>query len=332
MSIPDGSASPPGETGSGTLSNGYGAESDGSLRSDGLGEVDLGVAAILQLCERIAPHAVISQLVDLRDAVIELGRRRLRRDDRRRAYALAGRLAVIQADATFKLGDLDDARTLTSIGAWYGDLARDGVTVAGACVVRSVVEFFSDDADTAMFYAQDGQRHVPEGPMHARLLGHEARAWALTGDVRQTARCLDRGYAAADMIDPNDFGLPGLFFDSFHPTEMCYNATSAMCLLDRPAAAEQHAVRAMAELEALGLPGFQSMIRLDLALALTRQGRLELDRACALVTEAIQISQQRRTSAVSRRADDFLALARQHASVREVREVALRIREWQRAA
>lgn len=282
--------------------------------------------------ERTPPAHILAQTARLRRGLERLSRRSVPHLDAHRRDLLAGQVAVLGADAAFKLGDVRGARTLTTLGFQAGRRAGDGPLRGSAREIAAVTEFYAGHPDEALRLAQDGLTHTGDGPIGARLTCQIARALAALGDVRGAAQALDAAYDLADLIPPDQWGRPGPGFDTFHPVEVPYYATTTLCLLGRPRAAQEHADLAMPKLDAMDVPGFRSVIRLDLALALARQGRLELDRVCTLATEAIEISWGRTVSSVSRRADELLIATRPHSEVREVREAALLVREWQRSA
>ncbi|WP_238439023.1 hypothetical protein, partial [Frankia nepalensis] len=282
--------------------------------------------------EVIPPTQILAQTARLHRGLERLARRRMADSQWKRLRVLAGRVAVLRADAAFKQGDVAAARVLTAQGYTAGLAAGDGALCGSAREVGAVTEFYDGRPDEALRLARDGQRHVTAGPVRARLVCQEARALAGLGDVQGAARALDHAYDLADEIPPDRWGRPGPSFDEFHPVEVSYNATTALCLLGRPRAAEEHAELALPKLDGMDAPGFRSVIRLDLALALARAGRLELERACSLAGEAINISWGRTVASVSGRADQLLAATRPHGEVPEVRELAALVREWQRSA
>ncbi|WP_423748164.1 hypothetical protein, partial [Frankia canadensis] len=287
---------------------------------------------LLDAHERTPPAHILAQTSRLRRGLERLGRRSMPGGDARRRDLLTGRVAVLGADAAFKLGDIEQARALTTLGFQAGDLAGEGPLRGSAREVAAVNEFYAGRPDEALRLARDGLTHVGDGPVRARLVCQVARSLAALGDVRGAAQALDEAYDLADLIPPDQWGRPGPSFENFNPVEVSYNATTALCLLGRPRAAEEHAELALPKLDAMDAPGFRSVIRLDLALALARQGRLELDRVCDLATEAIQISWGRTVASVSGRADQLLTATSPHSEVRQVRELALLVREWQRSA
>ncbi|EIV95218.1 hypothetical protein [Frankia sp. QA3] len=287
---------------------------------------------LLDAHEATPPAHIFAQTARLRRGLERLGRRSMPAGDARRRDMLTGRVAVLGADAAFKLGDIETARSLTTLGFQAGGLAGEGPLRGSAREVAAVNEFYAGRPDEALRLARDGLTHVGDGPVRARLICQVARALAALGDVRGAAQALDQAYDLADLIPPDQWGRPGPSFENFNPVEVSYNATTALCLLGRPQAAQEHAELAMPKLDAMNAPGFRSVIRLDLALALARQGRLELERVCDLATEAIQISWGRTVASVSGRADQLLSATRPHSEVREVRELALLVREWQRSA
>ncbi|AEH07802.1 MULTISPECIES: hypothetical protein [Protofrankia] len=280
--------------------------------------------------EQTSPAQVITETLRLRHYLDQLAQRQLTASDARRLRIAAGRATVLHADAAFKLGEPEVAGALAAAGFAAGEWAGDGPLRGSAREIGAVAEFYGGRPDVALRLARDGLRYVSAGPVRARLVCQEARALAALGDVRGAARALDLAYEFADMIPVEQWGSPGPGFDTFHPVEVAYNATTALCLLGRSRAAEEHAQFAIPRLDAMNAPGFRSVIRLDLALALACQGRLELDRVCALATEAISISWGRAVASVSNRADQLLAVTRAHGEVREVRELAAYVRGWQR--
>ncbi len=290
------------------------------------------LADLLDAHEATPPAHIFAQTARLRRGLERLGRRSMPAGDARRRDLLTGRVAVLGADAAFKLGDIETARSLTALGFQAGGLAGEGALRGSAREVAAVNEFYAGRPDEALRLARDGLTHVGDGPVRARLTCQVARALAALGDVRGAAQALDQAYDLADLIPPDQWGRPGPSFENFNPVEVSYNATTALCLLGRPQAAQEHAELALPKLDAMNAPGFRSVIRLDLALALARQGRLELERVCDLATEAIQISWGRTVASVSGRADQLLSATRPHSEVREVRELALLVREWQRSA
>jgi hypothetical protein len=290
------------------------------------------LAQVLSAHEVLPPAHVLAQTARLHRGLERLARRRMADGQWKRLRVLAGRVAVVRADAAFKQGDTAAARVLTGQAYSAGLAAGDGPLCGSAREVGAVAEFYEGQPAEALRLARDGQRHVTDGPVRARLVCQEARALAGLGDLRGAAGALDHAYELADRIPPDRWGRPGPSFDEFNPVEVSYNATTALCLLGRPRSAEEHAELALPKLDAMDAPGFRSVIRLDLSLALARSGRLELDRACALATEAIQISWGRTVASVSSRADQVLAATRPHGEVAEVRELASLVREWQRSA
>jgi hypothetical protein len=282
--------------------------------------------------EQLPPAFVASGAVRVRRAVERTLRGGLARDDTHRAALARGRSAVLQADAVFKLGDPDRARRLAAGAYAVAATAGEGPLLGSAREIGAVIEFYAGQPGAAARLAEDGLRHVSDGPIRARLLGQQARAYAALGDLGGAVRALDEAYGLVETISPELWGRPGLSFTGVHPVEIPYNATTALCLLARPRAAAEHAAAAMPALDELGVPGFRSVIRLDLALAKARSGRLELDEACALAADAIVISWDRVVTSVSSRANQLLEVTRGQRQVRAVGELASLVREWQRRA
>jgi hypothetical protein len=290
------------------------------------------LAALLGSHEQLPPAHIVAGSARLRRALERSLRLPLTREDAHLAAVTRGRVAVLQADAAFKLGDPDRARRLAADAYAVGVAVGEGALRGSAREIGAVIEFYAGRPREAVRLAQDGLRQVGDGPVRTRLLCQEARARAALGELSAAVRGLDLAYELADESPPETWGRPGLSFDGFHPVEVSYNATTALCLLDRPRAAAEHAAAALPTLDAIGAPGFRSVIRMDLALAKARVGRLELEEACALATDAVVISWNRTIASVSARANQLLAATRGHREVRAVGELASLVREWQRGA
>jgi hypothetical protein len=290
------------------------------------------LARLLGSHEQLPPAHIVADAAHLRRVVDRSLRLPLSREERHRAAVTRGRVTVLQADAAFKLGDPDQARRLAADAYATAAAVGEGPLCGSAREIGAVIEFYAGRPADAVRLAEDGLRHVGDGPVRVRLICQEARARAALGELSAAARSLSAAYELAEGISPEQQGRPGLSFTEFHPVEVAYNATTALCLLDRPLAAAKHAAVAVAVLDTIEAPGFSSVIRMDLALAKARVGRLELEEACALATEAVAISWNRAIASVSARANQLLAATRGHREVRSVGELASLVREWQRGA
>jgi tetratricopeptide (TPR) repeat protein len=265
----------------------------------------------------------IGQAVHL---LIEQGNRACRRD----LHRLAGRIAVVRADVAWEsarpAGDLLDAAHR------HAQLARDRSLAATVKEAQATIAYFDGRPADALAAARAGQCQVSRGPVGARLVAQEARALAAVGQRAAALRALERGYTLTDRLDPAEFGPACLAFDTFHPAEMHYAAAGTLAALGLATLALRYGEEAITALDALGATSLQAMTRVRLASLLLASGRLSLDRACALVDEAVTLSSDRWWSSIDRDITAFLARARPCADAPEVQATVRRVRAWRRSA
>jgi hypothetical protein len=306
---------------------------DGSA-GDELSRLSGQLETLLDAHETADPVIQLRDTAMLRAQATALGARRIGAANVVRLRSLLARVTAVEADASAKAGQRQLARRLSRHSYRLACATGDGAAAATACRVRSALELYDGRAAAAVDWARVGRRHVPaDHPAQVPLLSHEARATAdlpdraATGVERLAEQAVERAYA----LSPGVLGSPRLAFDEASQAEAAYHAAIALMRHDRPIRAGEYAELASSHLDRLDLPGYRSMLRMERALAAARAGLLELDTACALVDEALDISTYRRIASVSRRADEVIAAMAPHAgAVPAVRAAARRVRDWQR--
>ena len=261
-------------------------------------------------------------LGELRPAVVaaradvgELLGGKLRLDHHRELVVLAGLLSYLLAGLDWDLGDREAAHAWCDDVLARGQEAGHGELVARSFEQRALMAFYEGRPREAAACAQAGQRHAPAGtPVRAQLAGQELRAWARLGRTyeREARDALARLEASASSL-PAGSAAAGRF--GFDPAGLPYFTATAWVLLGRPELAEPHArqVLALADPEEQGTRS--ALARIDLALALAAQGRV--DEACALGVQAL--AGPRLVGSVLARARELDAALGGHASDRRVR-------------
>lgn len=212
---------------------------------------------------------------------------------RRRLASITARISTMRADALYNAGGAEQARRLTDTAHRLAIQARDLEAAGTARRVRASLEAFEGRADDALGYARDGLRYIHRGPVAAALAAQEARAAALAPrpDPGTVHRAAARATEIAFDLPAYERGIPGIYFDTYHPVEAAYHATIAHAEGGESARAEEYADLALPALRAMGLPGYRAVALAALALDAARGVDRNLDRACALADEALDAAQ-----------------------------------------
>lgn len=252
---------------------------------------------------------------------------------RKRLASITAKISTMRADALYNAGSPTQARRLTDAAHRLAVAADDHDTAGTARRVRSSLETFEGRAAEALTYARDGQRHARTGPVAASLAAQEARAAALIPTRRPDVvrRAAERATSLAFDLPPNQRGVPGVYFDTYHPVEAAYHATIAHAQAGETTSAHTYADLALPALGSLHLPGYRAVALVNLAVAAARAGRLELDRACTLTDEALEAADGlSRFTPLEGGLNRFRIAVGPHITVPEVRATLARIRDWER--
>jgi hypothetical protein len=250
---------------------------------------------------------------------------------RRRLASLTARISTMRADALYNAGGTQQARRLTDTAHRLAIQARDPETAGTARRVRASLEAFEGRADDALGYARDGLRYIHRGPVAAALAAQEARAAALAPrpDPAAVHRAASRATEIAFDLPAYERGIPGIYFDTYHPVEAAYHATIAHAEAGESARAEEYADLALPALRAMGLPGYRAVALAALALDAARggPGARSLDRACALADEALEAARGLSTfTPLTVELTRFVQAVGPHPGGSEVRATVARIR------
>jgi len=246
----------------------------------------------------------------------------------------AARSAAVEAAAgTFIWSDAESL-TATAAANSLAVRAGDWPCVAFCCGVTSVIYRYAGHTPLAVRWAQTAAAQVPAGhPARATMAMHEARALAELPErnERQMRRVLDGAIDHAYNLPGDLIGTPGVNFDLVSPVEVEYGATIAYLRGRQSHAASQYFDSVAASIDVCAGPGKRAMLRVEQAISDALYGRMELDRSCALVGEALDIDPSW-SGSLNLRLDEWVGRVGRHVGVREVRDTVGRIRAWQRAA
>lgn len=276
--------------------------------------------------EREAPAVLAPRVRQLRHHVHELLQGHQHPAQRKRLYTVAlyqsgllGALAV----------DLRRWQTASAYGQEAYELSTcldSSELHAWARATQSLIEYYAGNHHDALAYARDGQRLDIHRRHTVRLtLNGEARALAKLGDHEGVEEAVTRGLTHLDkQPTATDIGA-SLSTDSYHRLRAHANAATAYLDVGQPHRVRAYVEPALAAFDSARLPRPQALSRLDLATALLQCMKdtrtVELDHACELATEALDITREAHRESVYQRAEGFLRAASAWADDPAVRRV-----------
>jgi hypothetical protein len=188
-----------------------------------------------------------------------------------------------------------------------GDFADDSNLQAWARGLESFSAYYSQDYVEAKRLAEDGLTYAQSGPQSVRLtINGMARAMGKLGDVSGAQRAVDSAYS---LLLNNDApsGLPSsISLDCYSEAQVAGNAATTYVSLGMATEVQKYVKMALPEINRSSSPWSRSLVSIDLASALVRSRRPELDRASALVVDALNITRERPVISVQQRVGEFI--------------------------
>ncbi|HEV3380648.1 MAG TPA: hypothetical protein VG142_06680 [Trebonia sp.] len=179
----------------------------------------------------------------------------------------------------------------------------------------------------ALELARDGLRYAENGPQSVRLITNgAARALGKLGDTQGVHRAIGE---ADDLMMRND--VPGGIASSitlgcYSRTQAVSNAATAYVSLEMPDKVQHYIGLAIPETISCGSPWSQSLVKIDLASSFLWPRSLDLEHACTLAREALEVSAGRPVVSVHQRATAFVraatAIQGNSPQIAEIREIA----------
>lgn len=203
------------------------------------------------------------------------------------------------------------ARAYCAEAVQLGEFAERPDLVAWACGLQSFCAYYLQDYAAALDLAVDGLRHAGAGPQSVRLaVNGAARAMGKLGDVQGVHRMVGE---AREMLCRQDNVPPGIAssidFGCYSEAQVASNAATAYVSLGMPEQVRHHLDRALPDITADGSPWSRALVVIDLATAVTQSREADLEKACELVLEALDVTKDRPVISVYQRATEFARYA-----------------------
>ncbi len=189
----------------------------------------------------------------------------------------------------------------------FGEFAQESNLQAWARGLQSFCEYYAEDYDAALRLAVNGLSYSKSGPQSVRLtINGMARAMGKLGDIDGVNRAVDDAY---ELLSRNDApsGLPSsITFGSYSATQTASNAATAYVSLGMPEKVQYYVDLAMPGIGTSKSSWSRSLVMIDSAVSMIPSKEADMERASALVLDALTISADRPIMSVQKRAMEFV--------------------------
>jgi len=288
-----------------------------------LTQLDRLVSAVVDEYEASGPSALAPRVLDQRRAVETLLRGHQHPRHRRELLRAAGKLSGLLGYMSVNLGRFPTAAAYCDEAFRLGAYAEDPELQAWSRGTDSLRAYYTGDYKLSAELARDGQRFAAKGAQSIRLaINGEARALARLGDARGTNEAVARAYRESERCPTPDGVSSCISFGPYSLARTASNAATAYVHLGDKRRVQEHVDQALPAFEASTSKWSQSLVRLDLANVLLLDKRPDVERAAALVQEALTISAGKPITSVLHRTREFLRLAVPYQRLPAIAEVA----------
>lgn len=224
--------------------------------------------------------------------------------ERRRLCSIAGHLAGLRAWATFDLGDRQGARSWYELALQPATEAEDDALCGWIFGAWSLLPSYDGESADALTLIRHGQTYAGRGldaTVQAWLGALEGRAHAGLGDARTIRRAQDEANEVIERTRPEQ-RRHGMDLDGDRLDIAYYEGTSLVTL--RQPQAAQPILGHSLEVQGQGHLKAHSILRL--ALATTYVHQHEVERACQVGLQALDLPSDQRIGPIDQRARDLL--------------------------
>jgi hypothetical protein len=269
-----------------------------------LEETELAILRFHQLYKELPPTELFPYVRDHLQAVTGLLGESQPIEIRRRLCSVAGHLAGLRAWLTFDLGDPTAAHIWYEAALQPALEAQDEALAGWLLGGQSLIPSYSGDHGAALELVRWGQSHGSRGAnvaVQAWLAALEARAHAGLGDAAAFRQAQDLANNALDGTQPDE-RRHGMDF-RHNRLDVTYYEGTSLVTLRQPDAAQPVLDAALAAQDPEHLKA-RSIVQLAVATTYTQQR--EIDQACAIASQALDLPADQRIGPITQRAHDLL--------------------------
>jgi hypothetical protein len=275
-----------------------------NVSDDMLDAMEASVLRLHLVHAKVPPTVMLPHLQEHLRAVTSLLQQSQPIRQRRRLCSIAGHLAGLRAWATFDLADHQGARSWYELALQPAKEAEDEALCGWIFGAWSLLPSYDGEPADALTLIRHGQNHAGrslDATVQAWLNALEARAHAGLGDAGAFSDAQDDANEAIDHTQPEQ-RRHGMDFDGDRLDVTYYEGTSLVTL--RQPERAQPILDHSLEVQGQGHIKAHSILRL--ALATTYVQRREIERACEIAVQALDLPSDQRIGPIDRRARDLL--------------------------
>jgi transcriptional regulator with XRE-family HTH domain len=275
-----------------------------NVSDDMLDAMEASVLRLHQVHAKVSPAVMLPHLHEHLRAVTSLLQQSQPIRQRRRLCSIAGHLAGLRGWATFDLADRRGARSWYELALQPAAEAEDGALCGWIFGAWSLLPSYDGEPADALTLIRRGQSHATRSvdvAGQAWLDALEARAHAGLRDARAFHDAQDEANKAIDQTRPEQ-RRHGMDFDRDRLDVTYYEGTSLVTL--RQPERAQPILGHSLEVQGQGHIKAHSILRL--ALATTYVQQREIERACEVAVQALDLPSDQRIGPIDQRALDLL--------------------------
>jgi len=293
--------------------------------------LDFAISDFVDRYEVEGPLRLAAEVAALRWRVQQLLDGRQHPPQRRRLYVIAARLSGL-------LGYMAVNRSRFPLAAAYcreafglADVVGDRGLQAWVRGTGSFAAYYHGDYRRSLDLARDGLRYAGDGPQAIRLaVNGEARALARLGEAyrHEADRAVGYAFALLDRIEVPEGLTACISFEPYSVGRAAANAATAYLSLGDTAEVLRYADQVDTVIETSESAWSRALVRLDVATALLRQPRPDVEHAMSLGVQALSTSAGNPIRSIWQRSRELHAASSQWPSLPAVREFGDCLRAW----
>jgi transcriptional regulator with XRE-family HTH domain len=275
-----------------------------NVSHDMLDAMEASVLRLHQVHAKVSPAAMLPHLHEHLRVVTSLLQQSQPIRERRRLCSIAGHLAGLRAWATFDLGDRQGARSWYELALQPATEAEDDALCGWIFGAWSLLPSYDGESAAALTLIRHGQNHARrslDATVQAWLGALEGRAHTGLRDACAFRQAQDEANEVIDRTRPEQ-RRHGMDFDGDRLDITYYEGTSLVTL--RQPQAAQPILGHSLEVQGQGHIKAHSILRL--ALATTYVHQHEIERACEIGMQALDLPSDQRIGPIDQRARDLL--------------------------
>lgn len=266
------------------------------------------IEGIVQRYEDQGPQQLAGEARLLRRMVRTLLLGRQSSGQRQQLFGLAARSSGLLAYMAVNAGHADVAEAYCVEAETFADQVGDVGAKMWVLGTRALNFYYVGDYAASDAAAAQGIALSPQSPQAIRLwVNGRARALARQGDARGTVRAIGRALDLSDQQQHLPSGVTScISFEAYSPARTLANAVTAHLSTGDVSKVLEYAGQIEDPVEQSPSQWTRTLVSLDVATALLRQGRPDLEQALSLGAQALHTSGSAPIQSVWQRATELL--------------------------